>query len=484
MQLDSPLPSFEGAAEGLNAYDNNPIAKGRPLIVHFWSISSAAAAANLPHLAELRDRREREGLRVIAVHLPLRPEEREAEVVRQAATNLNLTEPCAIDNYHALRDLFFAASDDVPAYFLFDIEHRLKRSTTGAGGLELIEDELAQMLIDLRANNPFCPECELFLNEEALFCSECGLPLTLPSSKGAHPYYERHISGALPTMRLVNPDPLIGLRIQGKYELLARIGEGGLSLVYCARRVQIGDEVAVKILQRKFAGDDAARARFRSEASAAAMLRHPNIITIYDFAEADDETIPAFIVMDLIKGAPLRELLNSQGRLPVGRAMRLMRGICGGVAAVHKRGIIHRDLKPDNILVVAPDDVSEFESARIVDFGFARLIRDDQTDERGTVVGTPFYMSPEQCLGQPLDFRSDVYSLGASFYEILSGNRPFTSERVSGIINQHLYQEPPPFAPELSIPRRISNAIARALAKDPKDRPQNATELAQQMQLM
>ena len=484
MQPDLLLPSFEGVTDWLNRDEKESIAKGRPLIVHFWSISSDAAAANLPHLADLRDRREREGLRLIAVHLPLRPEEREAEVVRKAATNLNLTEPCALDNFHALRDEFFAASDDVPAYFLFDIEHRLKRSTTGTGGLEIIEDELAQMLISLRAHNPFCPECELFLNEEALFCSECGLPLTLPSSKGAHPYYERHISGALPTMRLVNPDPLIGKRIQGKYELLARVGEGGLSIVYRARRIHIGDEVAVKIMLRKFAGDDAARARFRREASAAAMLRHPNIITIYDFAEPDEDAIPAFIVMDLIKGAPLRELLNSRGHFPVERATRLMRGICGGVGAAHKRGIIHRDLKPDNILVVAPDDVSEFESARIVDFGFAKLIGDDQTGEKGTVMGTPFYMSPEQCLGQPLDFRSDVYSLGASFYEILSGNRPFTSERVSGIINQHLYQEPPPFAPELGIPRRISNAIAQALAKDPHDRPQNATEFARQMQLL
>jgi serine/threonine-protein kinase len=285
-------------------------------------------------------------------------------------------------------------------------------------------------------------------------------------------------------MRLVNPDPLIGQRLLGKYELLTRVGEGGLSLVYRARRVHIGDEVAVKILLRKFAMDEGARARFRREAGAAAMLRHPNIITIYDFAETADETIPAFIVMDLINGAPLRELLHTAGRFPVERASRLMRGICGGVGAAHKRGIIHRDLKPDNILVVAPDDVSEFESARIVDFGFAKLVSDDGADEKGTVVGTPFYMSPEQCLGQPLDFRSDVYSLGATFYELLSGRRPFTSEKVSGIINKHLYEEAPPLPAELGIPRRLSTGIAQAMTKDPKDRPQTATELARLLQLI
>jgi eukaryotic-like serine/threonine-protein kinase len=482
MKVDSPLPSFDGAAEWLNEATSAQLAKGRPLLVHFWSISSDVSAANLPHLAELRDRRKREGLRLIAIHLPLRKDERDTREVREAAAELNLTEPCALDNLHVLRDLFLEATDDVPAYYLFDIEHRLQSSATGRNGLTIIEDALAQMLIDLREHHPFCPGCELFLNKEALFCADCGLPLSLPSSEGPHPYYEKHISASLPTRRLVNPDPLIGQTIEGKYELLSRVGEGGMSLVYRAQRIQIGDEVAVKILLPKFARDDGARFRFRREAGAAAMLRHPNVITIYDFAESDNETIPAFIVMDLINGAPLRELLHS-GPFPVERATHLMRGICAGVAAAHRRGVVHRDLKPDNILVVAPDDVSEFEGVRIVDFGFAKLVSDTDAGGKGTVVGTPFYMSPEQCLGQPLDTRSDVYSLGATFYEILSGQRPFTADRVSGIMNKHLYEEPPPLPPELEIPRRISNGIAKAMAKDPSDRPQTAAELAQQLQL-
>lgn len=482
MKLDSPLPSFEGAAEWLDEVTSAHVAKGRPLLVHFWSISSGISAANIPQLAELRDRRKREGLRVIAVHLPLRADERDTEAVREAAAKLNLTEPCALDNLHVLRDLFMEARDDVPAYYLFDIEHRLQDSSSSKNGLMIIEDALAQMLIELREHHPFCPECELFLNKEALFCADCGLPLSLPSSEGPHPYYEQHISASLPTQRLVNPDPLIGQRIEGKYELLSRVGEGGMSYVYRARRVQIGDEVAVKILLPQFARDDAARERFRREARAAAMFRHPNVMTIYDFAETENEAIPAFIVMDLINGAPLRELLSS-GRFPIERANRLMRGICAGVAAVHRRGIVHRDLKPENILVVAPDDDSEFESVRIIDFGFAKLVADTEADAKGTVVGTPFYMSPEQCLGQPLDTRSDVYSLGATFYEILSGERPFTSERVSGIINKHLYEEPPPLPAELEIPRRLSIGIAKAMAKDPNDRPQTAGDLAKQLQL-
>ena len=161
-----------------------------------------------------------------------------------------------------------------------------------------------------------------------------------------------------------------------------------------------------------------------------------------------------------------------------------MRGICAGVGAAHRQGVVHRDLKPANILVVAPDDDFEVESVRVVDFGLAKLLADAGGTSTGAVVGTPFYMSPEQCLGEPLDARSDVYSLGAMFYEILSGQKPFEAETVSGVINRHLYEPPPPLEITLGIPRRISTGIMHALAKDPDDRPQTATELARQMQLV
>jgi serine/threonine-protein kinase len=130
----------------------------------------------------------------------------------------------------------------------------------------------------------------------------------------------------LPTIRLVNPDPLIGHKIDGKYELLARLGEGGMSVVYRARRVHIGDEVSVKVLLSKFAKEEAALARFRREASAAAMLHHPNVISIHDFGEPREGEAPAFIVMEFVKGTPLRELLRGEGHFLVERALRLMRG--------------------------------------------------------------------------------------------------------------------------------------------------------------
>jgi thiol-disulfide isomerase/thioredoxin len=481
MKVNSQLPSFEGVSAWLNrATPNAREAKGRPTLVHFWSINCEVSKANLPHVSELRDQRKREGLRVIAVHFPRSEEETDTRAVHNAATSFNLTEPCALDNEHKLSHAFLNEQGVVPAYYLFDTQGRLRSFSTGKDGSVILEDQLDQMMADLRNRHPFCPECKLYLNEDAMFCADCGLPLILPGSE-THPYYEDHYVASLPTVRLVNPDPLIGYKIGGKYELTARLGEGGMSVVYRARRVHIGDDVAVKILRGQFVKDDATLARFRQEARAAAMLHHPNVITIHDFGEAGDDNAPAFLVMEFVKGTPLRDLLNSKDHFSVERCVRLMRGICAGVAAAHKRGIVHRDLKPENILVGAPGDDYEFESVKVVDFGFAKLMADADAESAVTVVGTPFYMSPEQCLGEPLDTRSDVYSLGVMFHEMLTRRRPFAAETVSGVIKRHLYEEAPPLAASLAIPRRISAAIMQALAKDPTKRQQTARDLARQL---
>jgi predicted Ser/Thr protein kinase len=494
MKVELQLPSFAGAADWLNLERPNSTnhdrvealkrdTRGRPVLVHFWSLSSEPAKTNLMQIADWRDQRKREGLRVIAVHSPQSEAEKKQRAVRDAAERFNLIEPCALDNEHKLRDAFAEARDVLPAYFLFDIDGTLRYSSSGAESLERLEDELDHLLNELRGKHPFCPQCEMFLDQQAMFCAECGLPLSLPDTRGPHPYYETHYQGSLPTIRLVDPDPLIGRVLDDKYELTSQLGKGGMSVVYRARRVRIGDDVAVKILMGKFVTDDAALARFRREARAAAMLHHPNVITIHDFGETDDEQAPAFIVMEFVKGTPLRELLTSEGQFPVERAIRMMRGICAGVGAAHRQGVVHRDLKPENILVVAPDDDYEFESVRVVDFGLAKLLADaDSAQNAAVVLGTPFYMSPEQCMGEPLDTRSDVYSLGAMFYEMVAGKRPFGAETVSGVISKHLYEPPPPLAASLGLPRRISAAIMQALEKDPDDRPQTATDLARLLQ--
>ena len=478
MKAELQSPSFDLATEWLNRRATGK--KGHPTLVHFWSVSSEASKTNLAQVAQLRDQRRHEGLRVVAVHVPQSEAEKDPRVVRDAITRLNLTEPCALDNDYKVSH----QQQKLPAYFLLDPEGELRASATGASGLDQIEDELDGLLVELRAKNPFCATCELFLNKEAMFCADCGSPLTLPGP-GTHPYYESHFVSSLPTVQLVNPDPLIGHKIDGKYQLLAKLGEGGMSVVYRARRVHIGDDVAVKILTGKFVTDDAALARFRREARAAAMLRHANVITIHDFGETDDLHAPAYIVMEFVKGTPLRELLRSEDHFSVERGVRLMRGICAGVGSAHRQGVVHRDLKPENILVVAPNDDFELESVRVVDFGLAKLLADaGGAASSGAVVGTPFYMSPEQCLGEPFDARSDVYSLGVMFYEMLSGKKPFEAATVSGVINRHLQEPPPPFAESLGIPRRVSVGIMHALAKEPDDRPQTATELARQIGLI
>jgi serine/threonine-protein kinase len=480
MKVASILPIFNATIKWLNRAPNPRETKGHPTLVHFWSIGSESSKVNLSYVAELREQRKCQGLRVIAVHLPRGDAERNTQALRDALTKFNLTEPCAIDDEHKLCEAFANEQGVVPAYYLFDIEGRLHGSSTGDRGLDLFEDSLDQLLDDLRLRKPFCAACELFLEEEALFCSECGLPLILPGSP--HPYYEKHHSASLPTVRFNDPDPLLGHIIDGKYELTARLGKGGMSVVYRARRVHIGDEVAVKIMPKKFVSDDAALARFRREARAAAMLHHPNVITIHDFGDTGDENAPAFIVMEFVKGTPLRDLLDSEKQFTVERAVRLMRGICAGVGAAHRQGVVHRDLKPENIIVVAPDDDYQFENVRVLDFGLAKVLADAGAASTGTVIGTPHYMSPEQCLGETLDTRSDVYSLGVMLYEMLSGKRPFASDTVSGIIAKHLSKPPPPLPPSLNIPRRVSTAVMRALAKDPDERQQTATELARQLQ--
>lgn len=483
-KVQTKLPSLAGVTEWLNRATaakrktTDLETKGHPTLIHFWSISSETSKINLAQVAQLRDQRKRDGLRVIAIHSPQSEAEKDARAVRDAAARLNLAEPCALDNDHGLAEAFATTADDLPAYFLYDPEGNLREFATGANGVDVIEDAFDQMLVELRGERPFCPACELFLGKEAMFCADCGSPLSLAGANHPHPYYENTYQGSLPTVRLYDRDPLIGHVIDGKYELVAQLGQGGMSVVYRARRAHIGDDVAVKILLGKFVKDDAALARFKREARAAAMLRHQNVITIHDFGETDDDNAPAYIVMEFVRGAPLRELLKNEKRFSVERAVRLMRGICAGVSAAHRQGVIHRDLKPENILVVAPEDDFEFESVRVVDFGLAKLLADAGVGVGGAIVGTPYYMSPEQAVGEPLDTRSDVYSLGAMFYEMLAGTRPFDAETVSGVINRHLYDPPPPFPSSLGIPRRISTAIMQALSKDPDERPQTAGDLA------
>jgi serine/threonine protein kinase/Tol biopolymer transport system component len=324
-----------------------------------------------------------------------------------------------------------------------------------------------------------CPQCQHVLRDDARFCDACGLSMNSYNTPT-----ERVDSDALASI-LPRPDPLLGQVLDSKYELLARLGEGGMGAVYRARRVHIGDEVAVKVLHRSFVADADAVERFRREARAAAMLRHPNVVTIHDFGEARGEDAPAYIVMELAEGVSLRALLRSEGKLSAARAVALMQDICAGVGAAHRRQIVHRDLKPDNIIVLPPDGEGERETAKVVDFGIAKL-RDlaavPTLTQAGTLMGTPYYMSPEQCRGDALDARSDVYSLGAVLYEMLAGEPPFTAANITGVVTKHLTEPPPPLPTDARIPHALEKVCRRALAKDVDARQPEATTLARELQ--
>ncbi len=281
------------------------------------------------------------------------------------------------------------------------------------------------------------------------------------------------------------PDPRVGLILDSKYKLLESLGQGGMGSIFRAQRLHIGDEVAVKLLHHDLVREQKALERFRREARAAAMIRHPNVVSIHDFSDGSSDAAQPYIVMELVRGMSLGDLLRREGRMMPERAVRLMHGVCTGVGVAHRQGLLHRDLKPDNVIVVPPIHEGDEETAKVVDFGLAK-VRDvagsTALTHTGAVIGTLYYMSPEQCSGEELDARADVYSLGAMFYEMLTGGPPFRSRNLAGLIGKHLHEPPPPFPEQLGIPKALEAVCFRALAKDPNQRQPDAIALGRELQ--
>jgi len=243
--------------------------------------------------------------------------------------------------------------------------------------------------------------------------------------------------------------------------------------------------VAVKVLHTDLLFKPQAVERFRREARSAAMISHPNVVSIHDFNDAQSAESPAYIVMEYVRGMSLHTLLRLYGPLPASRAVHLMRDICAGVGVAHRQGVVHRDLKPDNVIVASPTHEGEPETAKVVDFGIAKL-RDFAAEsgltQPGAVMGTIYYMSPEQCRGEDLDPRSDVYSLGAILYEMLTNEPPFRANNLVGFISKHLTETPPPFPAHLGVPAPLAAACFKALAKNRNDRPVDALALGRELQ--
>ena len=268
------------------------------------------------------------------------------------------------------------------------------------------------------------------------------------------------------TVPAQNAPPGRAKRRLGRYELLDRLGKGGMGVVYQARDTKLDRPVAVKMLLTDLEGDSETRERFLREARSAGELNHRNIIKIYDFGE---DAGRAFLVMELLEGVSLNEFLKEHPHLSLNRKLEIMLGVCAGLAFSHSRSIIHRDLKPGNLFITKDDHV------KVLDFGLARIASSDLT-RSGLVFGTPDYMSPEQVRGRVVDERSDIFSLGAVFYQMLSGRKPFAAKALPEVMRKVLSDEPPPLH-HTEAPLSLARIITRSLQKDPLNRYQKVGEL-------
>ena len=263
---------------------------------------------------------------------------------------------------------------------------------------------------------------------------------------------------------------LIGQRLGGKYEIQAEIGRGGMGIVYRGFDIMLQRAVAVKVLPREFTYDPQFVQRFRQEAIMAAGLHHPGIVTIHDVGEQEGVH---YIVMQLLEGVTLDAWVGSHGPMPLPQTNHIVRQVAEALDYAHGRGIVHRDIKPSNIMV---DHTGQ---ATVMDFGLVRAGEGTGLTRSGTVVGTPEYMAPEQALGQPVDGRTDIYSLGVVIYKMLSGHVPFTRSTSMAIAYAHVH-EPPPLLRELrpDLPKPVEAVVLKALAKRPEERYQQAGHLA------
>jgi len=323
-----------------------------------------------------------------------------------------------------------------------------------------------------------CSACKTSNEVSARYCNGCGAILS-PSLFPGEVEALAMTSEVTAEGKAIISDPLIGLSIDGRYRIDSVIGRGGMGAVYRATRLLIGDEVAIKILHIGQGDDPNAAERFRREARAAARLKHPNAVSIYDFGVSSDGL--QYLVMDLVEGRSLREVTREEGPLNLSLVTEITSQVCAALDEAHRQHIVHRDIKPDNIIL---NSTPAGLRVKVLDFGIAKL-RDDTAShltQTGTVMGTPHYMSPEQCLGEELDSRADIYSMGIVLYEMLCGRVPFNSPISTAVVVQHVNQSPPSLRIiNAAIPAEVEDVVFRALEKRREARPASAGALSHEL---
>jgi eukaryotic-like serine/threonine-protein kinase len=306
-----------------------------------------------------------------------------------------------------------------------------------------------------------CSQCAADLAEGAQFCGHCGAAVAAAAAD----------------------DRWLNRVVDGRYRVLQRVGTGGMGVVYRVEHLRLGKIAAMKVLAPEMATKDEMVHRFRLEAQAVSKLNHPNIVHTFDFGQFEDAL---YLIMEHVKGDDLAAVLKREGPMEFGRAARLFAQACSALTEAHDHGIIHRDLKPENLMIHRRRDGSEH--VKVLDFGLAKLREPDETSSITTgkqVLGTPYYMSPEQVRGEALDPRADVYSLGATFYRVLTGAPPFQAPSPVGVLSKHVTDPvvpPRTRAPGLGLPREADEIVLRAMAKGLEDRYPSAAALGQDLE--
>jgi serine/threonine-protein kinase len=283
-------------------------------------------------------------------------------------------------------------------------------------------------------------------------------------------------------LKLVEPrpepvDPLLGTTIDGRYKLEKVLGQGGMGVVYAAQHVVLGKRLAIKILKSDVSKDQEIIARFRQEAQSASAIGSQHIIDISDFGQLPDGS--TYFVMELLDGQELTKAIENERPIPPERVLHIAKQLCDALGAAHERGIVHRDMKPDNVFLIKRGNDKDF--VKVLDFGIAKVGgASSKLTRAGQVFGTPHYMSPEQCSGQAVDHRTDIYAVGVILYEMSVGRVPFDADNLMGILTKHIYEQPIPphtLPPPVNVPAGLEAIILKCLAKQADARYQSMAEV-------
>lgn len=310
-----------------------------------------------------------------------------------------------------------------------------------------------------------CPECYSEYEDDLKKCPDDGVELTK-----------------------YDPDPLIGKLIAERYKVVSVLGKGGMGMVYKGEHESLGRTVAIKMLHSHMVSNAEAVKRFHREAKAVSRVKHPHTIKLFDFGISEQGQ--PYLVTDYIEGTNLKRVIKEEGKLSLDRAHHIFKQVIQALACAHEQGVVHRDLKPENIMLTYRNEDPDY--VEVVDFGISKLAAPDPSDtfnnitKVGDVCGSPPYMSPEQCIGaEPVDIRSDIYSLGVLVYESLSGRLPLKGKNAIEMIDSHIYSSPKALVnahDDLQLCSTIDAVLMKALEKDPDKRYETMKEFGDELE--